>query len=56
MSDEVIAALYISEQIAQLRAAVFYLTTAVSTLAVVGLVGYWVALRRANADKRTHDS
>ena len=34
-----------------LAAATYYLTWAVSTLAVVGLVGYWVALRAARPQR-----
>lgn len=33
--------------IQDLTAAIYYLASAVATLAVVGLVGYWVALRKA---------
>ena len=39
--------LYLLEAIHGLSAAIYYLTWAVSTLAVVGLIGYWVALRAA---------
>ncbi len=39
--------LVLAEAIYELASAIFYLTMAVSTLAAVGLVGYWVALRKA---------
>ena len=39
--------LVIRQDIIGLTVAIEYLTSAVATLCVVGLVGYWVALRKA---------
>lgn len=50
MSDPNEAIWVLAAGVYELAAATFYLSMAVCTLAVVGLIGYWVALRKARAD------
>ena len=47
MSTADVNFIYLLQALYGLGAAIHYLTVAVATLAVVGLLGYWVALRAA---------